>query len=412
MLVAAAVAGSLGAQTAASHLEMGLRAFRAGDYQSAVVDLGTAARVAVTRESLQPFVSSGDLEALQTHHTALVYLALAHFRLGHEEDARATIDRLVAAERIVPIYENLPLQTDATEFEAVAAALVPASNLPKNVYLVAVDPNAPLPPVTPAPRVTTTPADSAQQRTARAAAADALLAFTAPAAPTQIVREVPVDAPPPPATTANEPVVREEPVDEARIAQLEAELAARIAAAQAEADRRIAAIEAEAQRRVAAAEARASAAERAAQAARTARESAVTAAPPPLSTAEEREYLISLRQAEAFATNGATDRAAAIYQRIAGDARVPREIVAEAGVGLYRIGAYREAADVFGRMGAFGRGEEDLRYYYAVALFESGNYERARRELDCALPFIQINDEVARYRLRIQQTAAMQGTNR
>ena len=41
-------------------------------------------------------------------------------------------------------------------------------------------------------------------------------------------------------------------------------------------------------------------------------------------------------------------------------------------------------------------GEEDLRYYNAVALYETGNYQEAQKELACALPFIQVTEDVTR----------------
>jgi tetratricopeptide (TPR) repeat protein len=131
--------------------------------------------------------------------------------------------------------------------------------------------------------------------------------------------------------------------------------------------------------------------------------------PEPLSTrgtgtgsAAVRAALDELRQAEALADNGEFEEARAIYRRLVSSA--PREIVAVAAVGLYRIGSYRDAVDAFQRLGAFARGEEDLHYYYAVSLYEAGQYDAARRELACALPFIEVSDEVARYRLKIEQT--------
>jgi hypothetical protein len=400
------------AQPAATQLELGLRAFRAADYASAAVDLESAARAALTSEALQPFILDGSKEPLETLQTALVYLALAQFRMGREDAARETIGRLAAAERIAPVFETLPLQTDATEFEALAVALVPGSNLPRNVHLAGSDPSRPLPPIT---RRTSEPAvDPGQARTARQASADALLSLAelttplpqvaAAPGPERPVEPIPVQAPPPAMIPAPAPPAPSA-ADRERLAQEQAEMAARIAAAQAEADRRIAAIEAEARRRIAAAEARAVQAEHEAQAARA------TEAPV-AGSSDERTLLLDLRQAEALAGNGATDRAVAIYRRVASGATVPREFVAEAAIGLYRVGFFRDAADILGRMGAFGRGEEDLRYYYAVALFETGQYEQARRELDCALPFIQINDEVNRYRMRIQQASAMNAPTR
>ena len=105
----------LGAATPEGSLELGMRAFRAGDYASAIVDLGAAA--SIPPADLQTYVAARQMDRLQSFETALVYLALAQFRLGGEDDAHQTILRLVAADRAAPVYANLPLQSDAAEFE-------------------------------------------------------------------------------------------------------------------------------------------------------------------------------------------------------------------------------------------------------------------------------------------------------
>jgi tetratricopeptide (TPR) repeat protein len=113
----------------------------------------------------------------------------------------------------------------------------------------------------------------------------------------------------------------------------------------------------------------------------------------------------TLRAADADVESGRFDAARSAYVRLATAAGASREIAGEAATGLYRIGAYREAVEAFQHLGALQRGEEDLRYYYAVSLFESGQYNEARRELACALPYIQATDDVIRYRSRIEQMA-------
>ena len=60
----------------------------------------------------------------------------------------------------------------------------------------------------------------------------------------------------------------------------------------------------------------------------------------------------------------------------------------------------------FRKFGTFAKGEEDLRYYHAVALYETGEYVAAQKELACALPFIQVTDDVSRYRVKIESTIA------
>jgi hypothetical protein len=375
LLFAAVAALAVSAATSPeASLDLGMRAFRAADYASAVVDLQAAA----------DGYASGP-----SHQTALVYLALAQFRLVREDDARATINRLLEAERVQPVYATLPLQADAADFEALVAALVPAANLPRNTHLIVDDTAAALPAVKPA----STPAEEP--------------VITTPAA---------VEA----ATDVRVEEIQEQ--TEQRIAEIQADADRRIAAIQAEADRRIAAAQAAANERVAAAEAaaqqRIAAAER--QIERDA-ETRIAAATPSGATGSQpvearrpespslqgAPALTTLRQADELARTGDTGAARELYVRLAGDRDVAREVLGESAVGLYRVGSYRDAVDAFRRMNVFARGEEDLRYYFAVALYETGQYREAQKELSCALPFIQMTDDVARYRMKIEQSAAV-----
>ncbi len=286
LLVVAGLCLSADAATPEASLELGMRAFRAGDYASARVDLEAAAMVSPA--DLQTDVAAGRMERLQSFETALVYLALSQFRLGSEDEARATIVRLLEAERLSPVYATLALQAgDAAEFETLVAALAPEATLTKNGTPPASDPGLPLPAVKP------------------------------------------VTAPQPTVPLPTQPAAK------------------------------------------------------------------------PVASAVVRDALNSLRQAEALADEGEIRDANEIYIRLA--AGEPREIVAAAAVGLYRTGSYRDAVQAFRRLGALGRGEEDLHYYFAVSLYESGDYETARRELMCALPYIELTNEVARYRIKIEQ---------
>ncbi|MGZ8779676.1 MAG: tetratricopeptide repeat protein [Thermoanaerobaculia bacterium] len=120
-----------------------------------------------------------------------------------------------------------------------------------------------------------------------------------------------------------------------------------------------------------------------------------------------REDLFALRSAETEAAAGRMVEATRIYSAVAGSPGAAREVLAAAAVGLYRTGAFREAAQAFRGLGTFAKGEEDLRYYYAISLFESGDYADAERELACALPFIQVTDDVSRYRIKIETMAGV-----
>jgi hypothetical protein len=122
---------------------------------------------------------------------------------------------------------------------------------------------------------------------------------------------------------------------------------------------------------------------------------------PAAATEAQLSQSAALRQAEALADAGQTMEAMRIWSSLAESPASSREVLIESAIGLYEIGAFRQALPVFGRLGVFGRGEEDLRYYYAVVLYETGDFAAARHELACALPYIQESDDVERYRLKI-----------
>jgi hypothetical protein len=121
-----------------------------------------------------------------------------------------------------------------------------------------------------------------------------------------------------------------------------------------------------------------------------------------------RNLYTTLRQAEAFATNGEIDTATNVYTRLLNSPEVSRDTLAVVATGLYRTGDFNRAVQAFQKVGTFNRGEEDLRYYYAVSLYETGHYADAKKELVCALPFIEINDAVTRYRAKIEGSADRQ----
>ncbi len=353
LLLAAVIAlAASAAATPEALFDLGMRTFRAQDYASAVVDLDRAAQEFNPRSG-------------PAYQTTLVYLALAQFRLGMEEAARDTILRLVEAERAAPAYATLSLGADATDFDVLVAALVPAANLPRAGVSPADDPTVALPSVRPATPPEVRTEQQIQEETERRIAA------------------IQAEA-------------------DRRIAEIQADADRRIAAAQAEADRRVAAARAAAEQRVAAAAAQA-------QRDADARIAAMESPAPQTTTAPavSGAGLTTLGQAESCATSGDFAAARERYLQVATDPNAARDVIAEAGTGLYRIGAYRDAAGAFRRLGTFARGEEDLRYYFAVALYESGEYRDAQKELACALPFLRRSDDVERYRLKIEQTMAV-----
>jgi len=120
----------------------------------------------------------------------------------------------------------------------------------------------------------------------------------------------------------------------------------------------------------------------------------------------------TLDQAASLAANGQPDQARRVYLALLKTANVSRATIAASAQGLYRLGDYADAVEAFRNLGTFSRGEEDLRYYNAVSLFETGRYADAKKELACALPFIQITSDVARYRDKIEQMPSPQAMKR
>lgn len=133
-------------------------------------------------------------------------------------------------------------------------------------------------------------------------------------------------------------------------------------------------------------------------------------APTPVATAPVLPPIVNptLEQAVSLSANGQPEQARRVYLALLNMGNVSRATIAASAQGLYRLGAYADAVEAFRNLGIFSRGEEDLRYYNAVSLFESGHYADAKKELACALPYIQITPEVSRYRDKIETMGSPQ----
>ena len=125
--------------------------------------------------------------------------------------------------------------------------------------------------------------------------------------------------------------------------------------------------------------------------------------PPPAPVAPAQSDLAdTLRQANTAATNGQLAEANRLYASVVDAPNASRDAIVAAAIGLYRTSDFIDAVRGFAKLGVFARGEEELRYYDAVALFETGRYVEAKKELACALPYIEVTPEVARYRAKIE----------
>ncbi|MFL6246180.1 MAG: hypothetical protein ACJ74H_09165 [Thermoanaerobaculia bacterium] len=377
---------TLSAQT----LERGKEHFRAGRYVDAIEDLRAAAAAALTPEARQAYVATGKIETLPELEESLVYLALTYDRIGREAEARDAVTRLLNAERISPTYAKLPLSSDAAGFEALAARLVPSIPLARNEKLAAAPPGIVVQPTLAQQRaemvkliderVAAARAEiekSANARIAEERAAAQKMADERVAAETAAARKA-----------AEEKIASER--DAARAAAMKSadeKIAAMRLEVEKEAEEKIArertAIQKLSEERIAAAEAE-----------------------------RRRALLLSLRQAETFAIAGQLEDANRIYSALAQSPTSTREAIAAAAAGLYRTGGFAEAVRAFTRLGKFAVGEDDLRYYYAVSLYEIGKYDEAKTELAAALPNLQRTEDVERYRAKIEQSATAQAVRR
>jgi hypothetical protein len=430
--IALLLAVALAAQTPnARLLERGREHYRAGRYPDAIEDLRASAAAALTPEARQAYVATGKIETLGELEESLVYLALAYDRIGREAEARDAVTRLLNAERIAPTYAALPLSADAVEFEPLATRLVPSIALAPNQRLSANRAAAPAGIVV-QPTLAQQRAEMVKLIEERVAAARAEIEKSANervaaeiAAANKVAEERIA------AERANVERDTTAKIAAAHVAaekNLEEQIAQARAAAMKNADERIAAERVTAERdtaaKIAAARAEAEkAAEQKIAEQRTTmqreseeriaieRASAEKAAQERIAAAEgerRRALLLSLRQAETFAIAGQLEDANRIYSSLAQSPTSTREAIAAAAAGLYRTGGFAEAVRAFTRLGTFARGEDDLRYYYAVSLYETGKYAEAKIELAAALPNLQRTDDVERYRAKIEQSASAQ----
>jgi tetratricopeptide (TPR) repeat protein len=120
-------------------------------------------------------------------------------------------------------------------------------------------------------------------------------------------------------------------------------------------------------------------------------------APPPAARTVDGD----LADAQHAIDDGDIDHARSIYNALSSTPSLPHDAALRVAEGLYRVRDFAGAARMFAAAGAIGRGEEQHHYYYAVALYETGRYADAKRELAAALPHIEVTPDVTRYRAKI-----------
>jgi hypothetical protein len=126
-----------------------------------------------------------------------------------------------------------------------------------------------------------------------------------------------------------------------------------------------------------------------------------TAAPTPRALSAS-EVVTRLAAAERGLNAGNLTDARRAYRELLGVPGLEHETLIRVAEGLYRARDFSGALSAFNRVGTLRRGEEPYRYYIAVALYETGDFARAKKELAAALPYIEVTPDVARYRTKIE----------
>lgn len=93
-----------------------------------------------------------------------------------------------------------------------------------------------------------------------------------------------------------------------------------------------------------------------------------------------------------------------VYRSVLEEPTLTHEQLLRIGEGAYRARDFADSVRALERSG-FRSGEEPYRYYYAVGLYETGDYAAAKKELALALPYIEVTRDIARYRTKIEGAA-------
>ncbi|MFP5245586.1 MAG: tetratricopeptide repeat protein [Thermoanaerobaculia bacterium] len=364
ILIALPLAAATPSDFYSSLLRRGISAFEASRYEEAARQLRLAA--------------FGFLDSVEHYQTAQVYLALSHERLQQQDRTREAVRKVLQAEKIEKRFGGLQLGTSIRrEFDAIAERVL----TPAEVNLLRTSPpRAATAATTPATTPTTTgpPANTSSIPTT-----------TATTTPPRPQREEPKPAPvvPPPAkpqtstTTTNEKPKQVTSVT-VPFSDPPAKTETKPKPEPAKVDppkvvdppkpvpqpQKPAPIPA-------------------------------TSSTPTLTASE-----IASRLAAADRALGAANltEARRIYRELLAVSTLERATILRIGEGLYRSRDFSPALTAFRRLGALRAGEEPYRYYIAVALYETGAYAEAKRELAAVLPYIEVTPDVARYRAKIE----------
>ena len=350
----------------------------------------TASRYVEAQKQLR-LAAFGLVEAVDQYQMAQVYLTLTYDKLSDPDRAREAAHRVVLAERVERKYAGLQLPAEVrTTFEATANRLLSASESAMLLRGAPMNPPSPTPqqrataskqtPPATQPRTTTTTVPQAKPQPSQTSSSQ-------PAQPRTTIPEPKTTAPEntPPQTVAPAPQTTkpaQTPTKPAQTAATQPRPAPPPAPAPksggSESDGRGGPIE-------------------------PARPAPAVPAPAPAPRAlTASEVATRLTAAERSLNAGNLTDARRSYRELLGAPGLDHETLVRVAEGLYRARDFSSALGAFNRIGTLRRGEEPYRYYIAVALYETGDFARAKKELAAALPYIEITPDVARYRTKIE----------
>lgn len=328
-------------------LRRGTASYDAGRYTDAVKQLRIAA--------------FGLVEAVDQYQCAQVYLTLTYDKLSDPDRAREAAHRVVVAERVERKYASLPLAPAVrTSFETVAGRLLSAT---ESAMLLR-----------PA-ETSTPPPSSTKQRAANTPQMSASTPRRTTTAPQSVTATPPSDNPKAAATTPQKAKPQTTVAATQTVKPSTTTASTSSTTKSAQPDGRGGPIE-------------------------PPRPAATST--PAARTLAAGEVATRLSTADRSLNTGNLAEARRVYRELLGAPGLDHETFIRIAEGLYRARDFSGAISAFNRAGTLRAGEEPYRYYIAVALYETGDFARAKKELVAALPYIEVTPDVARYRTKIE----------
>jgi hypothetical protein len=316
----------------------GMADFRTADYQLAYTELHKAA--------------FGFVEEIEKFETAEVYAAIAANRLKHESETRDALLRIAAAENVQPRLRSMTIPDDLRNelLRAAATLLTKKESAVFGISEEMQDAAAKEKPrvEVPTPSVKPNVAETAPRETGDASPPDQKAPPAAAQSPSPAAESSAASVPPADPPASNDPP-SPAPATQQRTGTLQ------------------------------------------------------TIAPmvPPKLQPVQKSVDARLGDAQQAIDDGDPDDARAIYDALLREPALSHVQALREAEGLYRVRDFAGALRAFRGVDVIGAGEERFHYYYAVALYETGKYGEACSELDLALPFIEVNEDVVDYRDKI-----------